>query len=317
MSAMGILVVITTFVAIALMTYGVVLAYGERHIMKKRMAPPRERPATATVMKNEAHVHQVKRRMMNWLTFSGQWGLKDEEEAGGVRDLLIHAGFRRANAPAIFYGIRAITGLLSPMPILISAIARGKLDTFNLTAAMMIGGLGFFLPELFLRRLAARRQNLIDRALPDVIDLMIICMEAGLALQASINRVAEEIKGGFREIHLELVLTSGEMRAGIGRDVALKNLARRCGVQSVQSLVTLMIQADKMGTSLGQALRVHAEFSRTKRTLRAEEIAARIPVKMIIPLIFFIMPPFFVIALGPALMLMFKVIFPSLKGKMG
>lgn len=317
MSAMDILVWITTFLAIALMTYGLVLDYGERQIMKKRKAPPRERPAAVTALRSEEPTHPVKRRLMDWLSFSGQWGLKDEEEAGGVRTLLIHAGFRHSNAPAIFYGIRAITGLLFPVPFLIFTIARGKLDKFNLMAAMMLGGLGFFLPEFFLRRLVARRKDLIDRALPDVIDLMIICMEAGLALQASINRVAEEIKEGFREIHLELVLTAGEMRAGIGREVALKNMARRCGVQSVKSLVTLMIQSEKMGTSMGQALRVHAEFSRVQRALRAEEIAAKIPVKMIIPLIFLIMPPFFVVAVGPAAIQLFKYVFPAIRGKMG
>ena len=108
MSAMDILVWITTFLAIALMTYGLVMGYGERQIMKKRMAPPRERPAVATALKSEEPTHPVKRRLLKWLTFSGQWGLKDAEEAGGVRTLLIHAGFRRSNAPAIFYGIRAL-----------------------------------------------------------------------------------------------------------------------------------------------------------------------------------------------------------------
>lgn len=317
MSAMDILVWITSFLAIALMTYGLVMGYGERQIMKKRMAPPRERPAVATALKSEEPTHPVKRRLLKWLTFSGQWGLKDAEEVVGVRTLLIHAGFRRANAPAIFYGIRAFTGLIFPVPFLIFTIARGKLDTSNLIVAMMLGGAGFFLPEFILRRLVAQRQDKIDRALPDVIDLLIICMEAGLSLQASINRVAEEIKDGFREIYTELVLTAGEMRAGISREVALKNLAQRCGVQSVKSLVTLMIQSEKMGTSIGQALRVHAEFSRTQRTLRAEEIAAKIPVKMIMPLIFLIMPPFFVVAVGPAFILLFKYIFPALRGKMG
>ena len=316
MSSTNILIWVTAFLATALMTYGLVVAYGERQKMKKRMTPPRERPAAATAMKSEER-NPVKRRLMNWLSLSGQWGLKDAKEAGGVRTHLIHAGYRRSNAPAIFYGIRAGTGLLFPLPFLIFLIARNRLDTFNLMMAMMLGGVGFFLPEFFLRRMVARRQDLIDRGLPDVIDLLIICMEAGLALQASINRVAEEIKEGFREIALELVLTAGEMRAGIGREVALKNLAERCGVPSVKSLVTLMIQSEKMGTGMGQALRVHAEFSRTQRTLRAEEIAAKMPVKMIIPLVFLIMPPFFVVAVGPAFILLFKYIFPALRGKMG
>jgi tight adherence protein C len=317
MSAMDVLVWITSFLAIALMTYGVVLVFSERQIMKKRMAPPRERPAAISALKNEEPTHPFKRRLMNWLSLSGQWGLKDEDEAMGVRTLLIHAGFRHSKAPAIFYGIRALTGLVFPVPFLIFILSRGTLEKSNLLLALMLGGLGFFLPEFLLRRLVERRQERIDRALPDVIDLLIICIEAGLALQASINRVAEEIKDGFPELSLELVLTAGEMRAGISREVAMKNLVQRCGVQSVRSLVTLMIQSEKMGTTMGQALRVHAEFSRTQRALRAEEIAAKIPVKMVLPLIFLIMPPFFVIAVGPAVIMIFKYIFPVLKTRWG
>jgi tight adherence protein C len=316
MSSLYLLAWGATFLAIALMTYGLALTLGERYKIRKRMEAPKARPAIA-IMRGEETVHPIKRRLLDWLSFSGQWALKDEEEETGVRALLIHGGFRHPNAPAIFYGIKAMSGLLLPVPFLIFLIAHDKLNTITVAAAFLLAGVSYFLPQLFLQMRVARRQDKIDKALPDVIDLMIICMEAGLALQASMNRVADEIKGVCREFYAELQLTGGEMRAGLSRDVALRNLGRRTGVKSVQSLVTLMIQSDKMGSSIGQALRVHAEFSRAQRALKAEERAAKIPVKMVLALIMFILPTIFVVTAGPAIIIMFKSLAPLMQGKIG
>jgi tight adherence protein C len=305
-----------TFLAFALLTYGLVLTLGGRYKIKKRMEATEERPAI-TILRGQKPAHPMKRQLLNWLSFSGQWALKDEEEVSGVRSLLIHGGFRHHNAPAIFYGIKAMSGLLLPVPLLIFMISRDKLTTTAVALAFMLAGISYFLPQYCLQKLVAHRQDKIDRTLPDVIDLMIICMEAGLALQASINRVADEIREVCHEFYTELQLTGGEMRAGLSRDVALRNLGRRTGVKSVQSLVTLMVQSDKMGASIGKALRVHAEFSRAQRALKAEEKAAKIPVKMILPMAVFIMPAFFVVAVAPALLMLLKSLFPLLRGKMG
>jgi tight adherence protein C len=128
---------------------------------------------------------------------------------------------------------------------------------------------------------------------------MIVCMEAGLALQGTFVRVAEEIKSLSKDLHNELQITNAELRAGIPRETALKNLAERTGVQSIRSLVNLMVQSEKMGTSIAETLRTQANFTRVQRAQRAEEIAAKLPVKILFPMMVFIMPTLFIVILGP------------------
>ncbi len=151
-----------------------------------------------------------------------------------------------------------------------------------------------------LRFITSRRQDRIDKALPDVLDLLIVCMEAGLSLQATINRVADEVKSISMDLYRELQLPNAELRTGISREIALKNLGERTGVQNVKALVGLMIQSDRMGASIVQSLRTHAAFLRVQRSQRAEEQAAKLPVKILFPLLLFIFPAIFVVVLGPA-----------------
>jgi len=159
---------------------------------------------------------------------------------------------------------------------------------------------GYFIPQYFLHVMVRRRQDRIDKALPDVLDLMIVSLEAGLALPATINRVAEEIKPVSMDLFLELQITGIELRTGINRDLALKNLGERTGVASVKSLVALMIQSEKMGVSISQALRTHADYVRLQRGQRAEEMAAKLPIKILFPTMVCIFPSLFIVILGPA-----------------
>ncbi len=302
MNAMTLLAWGGTFVAVVLMTYGLMMAYGSRRLLRKRLEEPVAVAPRAgvSVLRQHESANPLLRRLFNWLTLSGQWGLKDAEEVSRVRELLIHGGFRNPKAPAILYGLKVTVGLLLPVPFVLYAIMHERLNFANMVVAFLLAGLGYFLPQFFLGRIVKARQEKIDRALPDVLDLFIICMEAGLALQATVNRVAEEIRPVCQEFHKELQITSGEMRTGISRDLALKNLGQRTGVQSVQSLVTLMIQSERLGTSIAQSLRTHADFVRVQRTLRAEERAAKLPVKILAPLILFIFPAMFIVIIGPA-----------------
>jgi len=151
-----------------------------------------------------------------------------------------------------------------------------------------------------LKFITSRRKDRIDKALPDVLDLLIVCMEAGLSLQATLNRVSDEVKGISTDLYRELQLTNAEMRTGISRELAFKNLGERTGVQNVKALVGLMIQSDRMGASIVQALRTHASFLRVQRSQKAEEKAAKLPVKILFPLLMFIFPAIFVVVLGPA-----------------
>jgi len=205
-------------------------------------------------------------------------------------------------------------GFLLPIPFIMYIVIRGKVTPVNLIFGFMLGGIGYFIPHYVLEKKVQRRQERIDKALPDVLDLFTICLEAGLGLQAAINRVADEIKSMCYDFYVELQLLAGEMRGGIVRDEALRNLAKRTGVQSVRALATLIIQSDKLGTSISQALRVHADTSRVQRGLRAEEKAGQMPVKIMIPLIFFIFPAIFVVAVGPGAIQVARNLLPRLSG---
>jgi tight adherence protein C len=156
------------------------------------------------------------------------------------------------------------------------------------------------------------RQEKILVGFPDALDLMVVCVEAGLGLDAAINRVGEEMKVSNALLSEEFRLLGLELRAGKTRRDALKNLGLRTGLEEVKSLMTLLIQTDKFGTSIAQALRVHSDSMRTKRYQRAEEMAAKLPVKLVFPLILFIFPALFVVIVGPAVIKIFRVLLPSL-----
>ncbi len=165
---------------------------------------------------------------------------------------------------------------------------------------VILGLLGFYLPEIWLKQKTDKRKILIFEGLPDALDLLVVCVEAGMGLDSAINRVGKELETTSPDLSREFALMNLEMRAGKQRQDALRNLADRTGIDEMNSLVTLLIQTDKFGTSIATALKVFADSFRTKRFQRAEEIAAKLPVTMLIPLIFFIFPALFVVILGPA-----------------
>jgi len=168
--------------------------------------------------------------------------------------------------------------------------------------------MGYYFPDLWLRFKIARRKEVILKAFPDALDLLVVCVEAGMGLDSAINRVAKEIKLNYKVLSDELTLYNLELRAGKLRKDALKNLAMRTDLDEVNNLVTLLIQTDKFGTSVAQALTVYSDTMRTQRYQRAEEMAAKIPVKLIFPLILFIFPSLFVAILGPAAINIYKVL---------
>jgi tight adherence protein C len=168
--------------------------------------------------------------------------------------------------------------------------------------------LGYYLPDLWLQFKIARRKESILNGFPDALDLLVVCVEAGMGLDSAINRVAKEIEFDNKVLSGELKLYNLEMRAGKLRQDALRNLAMRTDLEEVNNLATLLIQTDKFGTSVGQALKVYSDTMRVQRFQRAEERAAKIPVKLIFPLILFIFPSLFVAILGPAVINIYKVI---------
>ncbi len=229
-------------------------------------------------------------------------------DAGGssmsqTRQWLAHGGYRSEQAGTIFLGMRVTSAALGIASILLlSAVAQLSFQQILMLAA--IGGLfGWMLPYFIVSRKVRKRQDSIRLALPDSLDLMVVCVEAGLALNQAIVRVAEEIDRVSPEMSEELTVVNLEIRAGTPRDEALRHFSERTGVEDVKAFVSMLLQTDRFGTSIADSLRVHADTLRTKRRQRAEEAAAKLTVKMLFPLIMFVFPAFFVVLLGPSIFL--------------
>jgi tight adherence protein C len=253
----------------------------------------------------------MQNHFLNFFGFLGQRvGPGESTEIPHRRLNFLKAGIRRENAPAIFWGIKSFSAILFPGCFFLVRLMRFKLMspsvTFIICTVLAIAG--FYVPDLWLRIKIARRRDKIAKGLPDALDLLVVCVEAGLGLDTAINRVAEEIKLGHKVLSDELKLLTLELRAGKSRRDALKDLGLRIDWEDLNSLVTLLIQTDKFGTSVAQALRVYSDAMRTKRYQRAEEIAAKIPVKLVFPLILFIFPALFITILGPPFIRLWRIL---------
>jgi tight adherence protein C len=187
-------------------------------------------------------------------------------------------------------------------------IATSAFDSPILMVSM--GAFGFFLPRFVLKRLIKARQQRIKLGLPDALDLTVICVEAGLALDQALMRVGQDLHHAHPELSDEFHLVNLEMRAGKPRAEALRNLVERTGVDDIRSLVGTLIQTDRFGTSVAQALRVHSDSLRTERRQRAEEQAAKTTIKMVIPLVLFVLPSIIFVTLGPAIIELIRTLAP-------
>lgn len=213
---------------------------------------------------------------------------------------LIQAGIYHESASAIYFGLKL--GLTVSLPILAMPWLFGRgLPLFVLLALFLVlTALGYFLPSLILNHLVVARKKKIKEGLPDALDLMVVCVEAGQGLNAALKRVADDLKLGNPVLARELGMVNLEISAGLERETALRNLAERTGVEDVASLTSMLIQADRFGTSLAQSLKVQSETLRTTRRQRLEELAAKTPVKLVFPLLLFIFPALMVVIIGPA-----------------
>jgi len=221
-------------------------------------------------------------------------------EAKKLQLQLMHAGFRSDSAPVIFRAFHILSMAGFPTAVALSvAVSQAKLTT-AITLILFAFILGFFLPRYILRKMINGRQLRIRWGLADALDLMVISVEAGLGLNAAMLRVASELKDVHPDVSDEFELANLEIRVGRDRDEALHNLAERTGVDDLRSLVAMLIQADKFGTSITRAIRVFSDSLRTKRRQRAEQAAQKAAVKLLIPLALFLFPTLFIAILGPA-----------------
>jgi len=228
------------------------------------------------------------------------------------RDLVM-AGFRSDGSIRIFYGIKV---LFCVAMFVFSLMMRAHVTdnpVLRIVFVVAATGLGYVAPGFYLESLVKKRHRLLRSGLPDALDMMVVAVEAGLGLDQALQYVAREMEHAHRGLSDELGLVGLEMRAGKRRAEALKNLADRTGESELRKLVAILIQTDRFGTSMGESLRTHSDFMRMKRKQEAEERAAKIGVKLVFPIFLFILPSMMIVAAGPALLKVFRDMFPMMQ----
>jgi len=275
---------------------GLLLFY--REVMLRRISEvihprPKENSITSVVQQAKSSIGNLMESVENLMP-------KSEKEVSIVLQRLTRAGFRGESAVKVFYGCKVVT------PILLSAIAlvTGLASMAPFMVYVMTLGVGFLAPDFWLGRKIKKRQKKINRGLPDVLDLLVICMEAGLSLDQATARSAQELSNSLPELCDELNIVVLEQHAGRARSDAWKNLAERTGVESVRNLVSMLVQTEQFGTSVAKMLRVHSDTLRTQRVQMIEELASKTSVKLVFPLVLFIFPALFLVTLGPAAIVM-------------
>jgi tight adherence protein C len=239
---------------------------------------------------------------------------KNAAELGKLKAKLACAGFRSEAAGSVFLGLK-FAGLVAGL-----ILAGGTITTFrgvdqkSLVWTIGVAGALFYLPDLVVRFLGSRRKQAIFLALPDALDLMVVCVEAGLGLDQAMRKVAEEMKRTYRILAEEFALSNFQLQMGRTRSDVLHEIGERTGVSDLRALTAVLIQADKFGSSVAQALRTQSDSMRTRRRQLAEEKAAKTAVKLIFPLVLFIFPGIFVILVGPAAITMVRQMFPMMNG---
>ncbi|TCD47236.1 type II secretion system F family protein [Chlorobium sp. N1] len=221
----------------------------------------------------------------------------------GLQLKFLQAGIRDRNAPGYYFAVKTVLTFVFPaMLALFLHLTRPEMPFMQATMYVLLSAAaGYYIPELILRFMTARRIGRMRDCLPDMIDLMLICTESGMGIDSAIARISRDMARSCPELAEEFYLSTMEMRAGASRIESLRNLALRAKLEELDDLVSMFVQADRFGTSLAEALRVHADMMRTKRSQRAEEIAAKIPVKLTLPLGLFIFPTLIIVLLGPAI----------------
>jgi tight adherence protein C len=307
MSPELLLVVFGVFTAVAVLTAPLVYAGLER------LSPERRRlgqlvathgnvidqtPDDATLVETPSAAERELSRFMP----------KSPKEMARIRRMLMRAGYRSYWAVVAYAAAEILLPLIfGVVPIILMGPRRGFIF------AALLAALGFAIPGLILGRLVFNYKKQIRNGLPDALDLLIVCLEAGSGLDQAIVKASEELKVSYPSLAEELRLINVEIRAGKPRLEAFRNFAERTKVEDVQTLVAMLVQTDRFGTSVSQALRTHADVVRTKRRQRAEERAAKLGVKLVFPLVFFLFPALYAITLGPAIIQFARLFFPALE----
>ncbi len=290
---------ILTFGAVFLLigSGGLLLFY--REAMLKRISEvinpetKQDRSLKGTIQQTGSLLSGVMERLEHMLP-------KSKQEVSVVSQRMIRAGYRNESAVKIFYGSKVLMPLL--LCVVVAATRLTGSNPFIMYTAAL--GIGFLLPDFWLGKQIKKRQKRITRGLPDVLDLLVICVEAGLSLDQATARTSRELHKAHPDLCDELGVVVLEQHAGRPRADAWKNMSDRVGVDGLRNLVSMLVQSEQLGTSIARALRVHADTMRTQRVQAIEELASKTSVKLVFPLVFFIFPALFLVLLGPAVIVM-------------
>jgi tight adherence protein C len=288
---------ISAFVILFLLTGSGLLLLFHRDLLGQRLAavlsPREDKPAEASKAERAAESLGMLAGTIHKIV------PKSEKEASLIQKRLVRAGFRKESALHVFYASKAVTPAVLCLLVFFTGI-------YNLNHWMTLGAavvLGYLIPDFVLDNRITARADQMRMGLPDLLDLLVVCLEAGLSLDQSVIRAAEEMRPSFPAIADELGLVMLEVRAGRPRADAWRGFTERTNVDSIRMLVSILLQADQFGTSISKTLRIHSDTLRVRRRHRAEELAAKTSVKLVFPLLLFIFPSVWVVVLGPAVIL--------------
>ncbi len=307
------LIQLTVFLSVGLFVGMLLLIFLRRNSASKRLGRILQQDAPAALAKKTKLLEETEPGVVAKITRPLHVVLSPSNTEGRqrARIRLLQGGFRSQKSYRIYFSLKLVLACLLPALFML----RGMFYIFTPQVILICLGLatvGFLLPALVLRVIIQRRQLGILRALPDALDLMVICVESGLGLDMTFKRVGDELRSMNGDLSDEFHTVNREIRAGRPRSESLKNMSLRTGIREIQNLMTMLVQTTRFGTSMARALRVHADDMRIKRRQIAEEKAAKTAIKLTLPLILFIFPAILVVILGPAGLKIMKVLLPVL-----
>lgn len=293
---------LTVFLSIALAVWAGLTAIAEKNAraadrLERLMRQSTRRPTSALV-KRQDRIQAIVAKTAPALSKPLQ--PKNDQELGKLRLALLNAGFRGDQSVQIYLGIKVLSLLIGLTVAVPYAYAKYGFANAGITTMVLGGGAGFYLPGLVLAMIKRKRKEAIFLGLPDALDLMVVCVEAGLGLDAAMRRVALELAGSAPVLCEEIAIANFQLQMGRARREVLHDLGRRTGVDDMRSLAAILIQAERFGSSIATALRVQSDSMRVRRRQLAEERAAKTAVQLIFPLVLFIFPGLFVVLVGPA-----------------
>ncbi|MDA3971052.1 MAG: type II secretion system F family protein [Desulfobulbaceae bacterium] len=306
---------ILIFLAASLLAGGLILLFRRRDMLSERMAKlwPGQKSTHIknTKLFDEEDQDGLTAKILNpihKIIAPSEFSTKKK-----IRLRLVQAGMRSKQAYTTYLAVKVILAVLFPLAYLVVS-AYYMITSTTLSIAVLLTIAGFFTPNLVLLHLTQKRQLVMSRSLPDALDLMVVCVEAGLGLDMTFKRVGDEIRPLNKELSDEFYLTNLEVRAGKPRAESFKNMAERTGIPDIHNLMNILSQTSRLGTSVADALRIHSDAMRVKRRQLAEEQAAKSGVKLIFPLILFIFPAILIVLAGPAALKIITQLFPKLGG---